>query len=502
MPASPAPCSLFRNLMIAVILAFGAVAASFAAAPRPNLIIINIDDLGYGEIGPFGGRNRTPELDRMAKEGRKLTSYYAAPVCSPSRSALMTGCYPKRVLPIPGVLFPGAEVGLNPADPTIAEVLKLAGYVTAAIGKWHLGDQKPFLPTSRGFDTYLGLPYSNDMGPASEGVKSSRGAPLPNAKAGKTVAAKALPAEEKGTGIRGAQPPLPLLENGKVIGRVRAEDQLQLARRYTERAVSFVREKRDRPFFLYLAHNAVHFPHYPRDEFMGKSGHGLLGDWVQEIDWSVGQVLAALREAKIDANTLVLFTSDNGGPVQQGAVNTPLRGSKGTTFEGGMRVPTIVWWPGKIPAGTSTDAISSMMDVLPTFAALAGAKLSPGRKIDGVDQWPAFVGTPAKPPRDSLCYFRGFSLEAVRSGPWKLHLAKGELYHLGDDIAEAHNVAAQHADEVKRLRGIAKAMGDDLGTEGIGPGCHELGRFPNPQPLIAADGTVRADAVGASKRFP
>lgn len=502
MPSLPASYSRFRDVIVAVIFAFGAAVSAFAAAPRPNLIIINIDDLGYGEIGPYGGRNRTPELDRMAMEGRKLTSYYAAPVCSPSRSALMTGCYPKRVLPIPGVLFPGAEVGLNPADPTIAEVLKSAGYVTAAIGKWHLGDQKPFLPTSRGFDTYLGLPYSNDMGPASEGVKSSRGAPLPGEKAGKTVAAKALPAEEKGTGIRGGQPPLPLLENGKVIGRVRADEQLQLARRYTERAVSFVREKRDRPFFLYLAHNAVHFPHYPRDEFMGKSGHGLLGDWVQEIDWSVGQILAALREAKLDANTLVLFTSDNGGPVQQGAVNTPLRGSKGTTFEGGMRVPTIVWWPGKIPAGTSTDAISSMMDVLPTFAALAGAKLSPDRKIDGVDQWPAFVGTPAKSPRDSLCYFRGLSLEAVRSGPWKLHLAKGELYHLGDDIAESHNVAAQHADEVKRLRGVAEAMRGDLGTEGIGPGCHELGRVPNPQPLIAADGTVRADAVGATKRFP
>ncbi|MSU49585.1 MAG: arylsulfatase [Opitutus sp.] len=494
--------SFVRKLALAVILLVGGAPASFAASARPNLIIINIDDLGYAEIGPFGGRNRTPELDRMAKEGRKLTSYYAAPVCSPSRASLMTGCYPKRVLPIPGVLFPGAEVGLSPTDPTIAEVLKGAGYATAAIGKWHLGDQLPFLPTRRGFDSYLGVPYSNDMGPAEDGIKSSRGAPLPQAKAGKAVATKALPAEERGTGIRGAQPPSPLLENEKVIGRMRAEDQLQLVRRYTERAVAVIREKRDRPFFLYLAHNAVHFPHYPSDKFMGGSGHGLLGDWVQEIDWSVGQVLAALREAKLDGNTLVLFTSDNGGPVNQGAVNTPLRGSKGSTFEGGMRVPTLVWWPGKIPAGSASDAIASMMDVLPTFAGLAGATLPKDRKIDGVDQWPIFVGNPAKPPRDTLHYFRGLTLEAVRSGPWKLHLAKGELHHLGNDISEAHDVAGQHADEVKRLRAIAAAMAGDLGVDGVGPGCHALGRFANPQPLIALDGAVRADAVGATKRFP
>ncbi len=487
---------------VCALLSGGLVATGWAAGAQPNLIIINIDDLGYGEIGPFNGRNRTPELDQMAKEGRKLTSYYAAPVCSPSRAALMTGCYPKRVLPIPGVLFPGAEIGLNPADRTIAEVLKAAGYVTAAIGKWHLGDQRPFLPTSRGFDTYFGLPYSNDMGPAAEGVKSNRGVPLREATAVKATAAKALPATEQGTGMRTEQPPLPLVENSQVVGRVRGEEQVQLARRYTERAVSFVRERRERPFFLYLAHNAVHFPLYPRDEFMGRSGHGLLGDWIQEIDWSVGQILAALRAEKLDTNTLVLFTSDNGGPLQQGGINTPLRGGKGTTFEGGIRVPAIVWWPGKIPAGTASGAIISMMDVLPTFAGLAKASGLKDRRWDGVDQWPIFAGEPKSAPRESIYFYRGLVLEAVRSGPWKLHLASGELFHLGDDIGEARNVAPEQAGEVQRLRAFAAAMSGDLGLDGVGPGCHPLGRFAHPEPLIARDGTVRADAVGAVKRFP
>lgn len=481
-------------------------AVGFAAdASRPNFIIINIDDLGYGEIGPFGGRNRTPALDRMAAEGRKLTSHYAAPVCSPSRASLMTGCYPKRTLPIPHVLFPAAAVGLNPAERTIAEVLKDAGYATAAIGKWHLGDQPEFLPTRQGFDTYFGLPYSNDMGPASDGVKSNRGQPRPQPKAAGSAAAKAkakFAAVDDEIGVRGNQPPLALLENDKVIGRVRAEDQVQLTRRYTERAVAFINERRDQPFFLYLAHNAVHFPLYPRDEFMGHSGNGLLGDWVQEIDWSVGQVLAALRERKLDVQTLVFFVSDNGGPVNQGAVNTPLRGGKGSTLEGGVRVPALAWWPGKIPAGTATDAITSMMDILPTLARLAGVSPPADRRIDGVDLWPVLAGNPARAPRDTFYFFRGLDLEAVRSGPWKLHLGSGELYHLGDDIAEAKNVATANPDAVKKIRALAEAMRDDLGIEGLGPGVRPLGRVPHPQPLIATDGTVRREMAGAKKSFP
>ncbi len=494
-PIPSAPGVKILSPFLALLLVSTAFAAS---APRPNLIFINIDDLGYGEIGPYGGRNKTPELDRMAAEGRKLTSFYAAPVCTPSRASLMTGCYPKRVMSIPHVLFPVAQIGLNPNERTIAEVLKDAGYTTAMIGKWHLGDQTPFLPTRRGFERYLGLPYSNDMGPAADGIKSDRGKPLPQPKAA-NAKKKAVDDE---MGVRGVQPPLALIENGNVIGRVRADDQIQLTRRYTERAVAFVKEAHAKPFFLYLAHNAVHFPRYPRDEFMGKSGNGVLGDWVQEIDWSVGQVLAALRETKLDRNTLVIFTSDNGGPTYQEAVNTPLRGAKGTTLEGGVRVPTIAWWPGRISGGTTTDAIAGMLDVLPTFAALAGAKVPADRKIDGVDQWPILAGNPARPPRDAFFYYRGLVLEAIRSGPWKLHLEKNELYHLGHDIGEAKNVAAENPDEVKRLRALAETMRNDLGWEGVGPGCRPLGKFEHPQPLIAADGKVRSDMAKVKSSLP
>jgi arylsulfatase A len=480
-------------------LCLAAAPALPAAVPaQPNFVVINIDDLGYREIGAWGSDNRTPHLDRMAAEGRKLLSHYAAPSCSPSRASLLTGCYPKRVLPIPGVLFPAGAVGLHPDELTIADILKSAGYATGCIGKWHLGDQRPFLPLQQGFDSYFGLPYSNDMGPAAEGVKSSFGHPLP---APKTGAVNALAARDE-TGIRTNQPPLPLLDGNTVVGRVRADDQLEITRRYTERAVSFIRQRRDRPFFLYLAHNAVHFPLYPHEAFRGKSPGGLLGDWVQEIDWSVGQVLGVLRELLLDRTTLVLFVSDNGGPVNQGATNQPLRGSKGSTLEGGIRVPGLAWWPGRIPAGSSTDAITGMLDVLPTFAKLARATLPADRKIDGVDLWPVLSGAPTTPPRDSYLYYRGLTLEAVRSGPWKLHLATGELYHLVHDIGEAANVAAANPAVVQRLTTLADATREDLGRDGVGPGCRPLGRVAHPEPLLQLDGTVRADATGSRPNFP
>jgi arylsulfatase A len=487
-----------RLLSLALGLAATTTALPAAAPTKPNFVIINIDDLGYRELGAWGSSNRTPHLDRMVAEGRKLLSHYAAPVCSPSRASLLTGCYPKRVLPLPHVLFPASAVGLHPEEHTIADVLKVAGYATGCVGKWHLGDQRSFLPLQQGFDTYFGLPYSNDMGPAAEGVKSNFGQPLPTPKAG----AKKTPPANDEAGMRGNQPPLPLLDGNTVVGRIRADDQLGIARRYTERAVAFIRERRDRPFFLYLAHNAVHFPLYPRQEFRGQSPNGLLGDWIQEVDWSVGQVLGALRELQLDRNTLVLFVSDNGGPVNQGATNLPLRGSKGSTLEGGIRVPGIAWWPGRIPAGTSTPAITAMLDVLPTVAKLAGAVLPPGRKIDGVDLWPVLSGAPTAPPRDHYLYYRGLTLEAVRSGPWKLHLAKGELYQLDDDVGEATNVAAAHPAIVQRLTALADATKADLGRDGVGPGCRPLGRVDRPEPLLAADGTVRADAKGATARFP
>lgn len=462
-----------------------------AAAQKPNFVVINIDDMGYADIGPFGSTiNRTPHLDRMAKEGRRLTSFYAAPVCSPSRASLMTGCYPKRCLPIPHVLFPGNDVGLSPNEVTVAEVLKEAGYATAIIGKWHLGDQPDFLPNRQGFDLHFGLPYSNDMGPAEDGVKSDLGKPLP---------------KTKGKG----QPPLPLLRNGKVVKRVLPDDQQSLVEIYTNEAVTFIAEKKDAPFFLYLPHNAVHFPIYPGKKWAGRSPHGIYSDWVEEVDWSVGRVLDTLRSLGLAERTLVLFTSDNGGTPR--AVNTPLRGNKGSTWEGGMRVPTIAWWPGRIPAGTSTEAIAGMFDVLPTFAALAGGRIPADRKIDGGNIWPHLSGAQvATPVHDTFYYYRGLTLEAVRQGDWKLRIALGtqslgpnakakkkvaekeapfvpRLYNLKDDIGEDRDVAAQHPEVLAKLQALVAGMKNDLGLDGPAPGSRELGRVKEARPLIPYD---------------
>lgn len=482
------------------------------AAEAPNFVIINIDDLGYADIGPFGSTlNRTPHLDCMAKEGRMLTSHYAAPVCSPSRSSLMTGCYPKRVLPIPGVLFPAASVGLNPEEVTIAEVLKSKGYATACVGKWHLGDQPEFLPTEQGFGSYFGIPYSNDMGTPEEGSKSDLGAPLPlrNPDAAK----KQGTADNDPTGLKGLnQPPLPLLRDNKLFEGVNAVQHQTLTQRYTSEAVKFLHAKKNETFFLYLSHLAIHFPLYPGKEFHTKSTNGLVGDWIEELDWSVGQVLDTIRELKLDRNTLVIFTSDNGGTPR--SINKPLRGFKGSTWEGGMRVPTIAWWPGQIPAGTCTAEITGMMDLLPTFAALASAEL-PSNKLDGGDILPLLTGSDnAKSPHEAFYYFKGLTLEAVRKGSWKLHLAVTEqqgngkatkknakqapansmpsqqLYNLNDDIGESSNVAEANPQVVAELLALAEAMHFDLGTDGIGPGCRALGRVENAVPIINLDGTT------------
>lgn len=476
-----------RTLLSFAALLLLAPPSALLAAERPahpNFVIINIDDLGYADIGPFGSKiNRTPNLDRMAKEGRKLTSFYAAPVCSPSRSALMTGCYPKRVLPIAGVLFPGNDVGLSPSEITVAEVLKDVGYTTGIVGKWHLGDQPEFLPTKQGFDYYFGLPYSNDMGPAADGVRSSLGQPL---------------GKDNAKGAR--QAPLPLLRNDTVLQRVLPDDQQSLVERYTTEATNFIAKNKQKPFLLYLAHNAVHFPIYPGKNWAGKSPHGIFSDWVEEMDWSVGQVLNALRENGLAEKTFVIFTSDNGGTPKSS--NAPLRGHKGTTYEGGMREPTIAWWPGQIPAGTETDAILGMFDVLPTFAYLAGAKVPNDRKIDGVNMWPQLVGAKdAKPAHDTFYYFRGLQLEAVRHGDWKLELpnkanekdpsTKFKLYNLRTDIGEAHDVAAANPEIVKQLQLLIVAMNNDLGTSGKGPGCRPLGKVENARSLIGLDGKVR-----------
>jgi len=487
-------CRRWLPVLLFVALGFvsfgSAQAADQTAEPKPNFIVINIDDLGYADIGPFGSTiNRTPNLDRMAQQGRKFTSFYGAPVCSPSRSALMTGCYPKRVLPIPHVLFPNGATGLSQKEVTVAKVLKAAGYATAIVGKWHLGDQPEFLPNQHGFDLHFGLPYSNDMGPAEDGVKSDYGKPLPK-------------------GGAGGQPPLPLLRNGTVVKRVLPDDQQSLVEIYTKEAVEYITAHKSQPFFLYLAHNAVHFPVYPGKQWVGKSPHGIFSDWVEEVDWSVGQVLDAVRAQGLANRTLVIFTSDNGGT--QRSVNKPLRGFKGSTWEGGVREPTIAVWPGKIPAGTECDAITGMFDILPTFAALAGAPAPADRKLDGANIWPQLSGAKdAKPAHETFYYYRGLELEAVRHGDWKLQIAgnapkaanknaKAEeppfvakLYNLKTDIGETTDVAAANPQIVSQLRTLADAMKDDLGLTGIGPGCRELGKVANPQPLIDKDGQIR-----------
>ncbi len=482
------PIRLLTTLLLAPLAA--------TAAPKPNLVFINIDDMGYADIGPFGSTlNRTPNLDRMAKEGRKLTSYYGAPVCSPSRAALMTGCYPKRALPIPHVLFPGNDVGLSPAEITVAEVLKTAGYATGIIGKWHLGDQPEFLPMKQGFDYWYGLPYSNDMGTAAQGTKSDLGKPLPI---------------EKGKG----QPPLPLMRNNSVLKRVLPDDQQSLVENYTNEAIRFIEAHQAGPFFLYLAHNAVHFPLYPGKQWAGRSPHGIYSDWVEEVDWSVGKVLDAIRERGLTERTLVIFTSDNGGTAR--AVNRPLRGFKGSTWEGGMREPTIAWWPGKVPAGTASDAICGMFDILPTFAALAEAKVPADRKIDGADIWPQLAGpADAKPAHEVFYYYRGLQLEAVRDLRWKLVLpavpanaaakaatapkagkaakpaGSSQLFDLTEDVGETTDVASKNPEVVARLEKLVAAMKDDLGLSGPAPGSRALGKVENPQPILDFDGKVR-----------
>jgi arylsulfatase A-like enzyme len=352
-------------------------------------------------------------------------------------------------------------------------LLKQQGYATMAIGKWHLGDQPEFLPTRHGFDHYLGLPYSNDMG---------------------------------GTGKPGPQgnvrPPLPLVRDGKVIEA--PADQDTLTARYTEEATKFIATNKDRPFFLYLPHTAVHVPLHPGEQFKGKSANGTYGDWVEEVDWSVGRVLDTLRNLKLDDHTLVLFTSDNGPWIfmgKNGGVAGPLRGGKGTTWEGGMREPTIAWWPGKIAAGSACDAPLSEIDVLPTVVKLAGGAVPTDHAIDGKDIWPLLSGQSKRSPHEALFYFNGNQLQAVRSGPWKLAitrqgtgLPKGaaepvkhtgpRLYNLDTDIGELSDVAAQRPDIVARLQRFVVQMDSDLGMRGLGPGVRPPDRVANPKPLL------------------
>jgi arylsulfatase A-like enzyme len=439
----------------------------------PNVVLVYADDLGYGDLGCYGGPGgQTPNLDRLARAGVRFTDFYVAqPVCSASRAALLTGCYPNRV-GILGALGPGSKGGISDREKTIAEVLRTRSYATAIYGKWHLGHRARFLPTRHGFDEYFGLPYSNDMGPH------------PCA--------------------RGPFPPLPLIQGEKVVET--NPDQAKLTTWYTERAVGFIARNRDRPFFLYLAHAMPHVPLHVSDRHKGKSSLGLYGDVIMELDWSVGQVLGALQKHKLDSNTLVLFASDNGPwlPYGEHAGRTgPLREGKATTWEGGVRVPFLARWPGRIPAGTVQREPAMTIDVLPTLAALAGAKL-PEHKIDGQDIWPLLAGQQgAKNPHQALYFYLGRELQAVRSGKWKLHLPHDyrslagrpggkdgravptqqlqtplALYDLDNDPGEKDNLAEVNPDVVKRLEKLADEVRHDLGdsrTNTKGNGVRHLG---------------------------
>ncbi len=473
---------LLSTLAILGVLLSPSATGRAAEASKPNLVVILIDDMGYGDIGPFGSKlNRTPNLDRMATEGMRLTSFYAAPVCTPSRAQMMTGCYAKRVS-MPDVIFPACPTGLSAKEHTVAGLLKQQGYATMAIGKWHLGDQPEFLPTRRGFDHYLGLPYSNDMGGPTEATAKQ---------AARKMDTEAPP-----------RPPLPLIRDSKVIEAPAV--QKTLTARYTEEAVKFITASQGRPFFLYFAHTAVHVPLHPGDAFRGKSANGTYGDWVEEVDWSVGQVLDTLRTLKLAERTLVLFTSDNGPWLTQGrngGVAGPLHGGKGTTWEGGMREPTIAWWPGSIPAHSACDAPMSEMDVLPTLVKLAGGEVPADHKIDGKNVWPLLSGQTKDSPHEALFYFNSLRLEAVRSGPWKLAIAPQgtgmkpgaaepvphtgpRLYNLDTDIGELKDVAAQNPDVVARLQKLVQQMDADLGGTGKGPGVRPCDRVANPKPLL------------------
>lgn len=420
-------------------------------APRPNIVLIFCDDLGYADIGCFGAqKHETPHIDTLARDGIRFTDFYVTSgVCTPSRSSLMTGCYPKRVDLHQNetggwVLFPGNKKGINSEETTVAEILREQGYATGIVGKWHLGDQPAFLPTRHGFDYYFGVPFSNDMGETDRPRKP--------------------------------YPPLPLLRNETVIEE--EPDQRYLTQRYTHEAIQFIKSNREQPFFLYLPHSMPHWPQYSSEAFEGGSDNGKWGDCIEEIDWSTGQILKTLEELELVENTLVIFMSDNGGALNHGANNAPLTGGKGSTWEGGMRVPFVARWPKRIPAGTVQSELAISIDLLPTLAGYAGGQAPDNRIIDGLDIDDLIVGKEgAETPHEALYYYFVGRLDAVRHGDWKLvvngptrnrNANEGEvpptrLYHLGEDIGETTNVAEDHPEVVAELMKLLEAARTDLG---------------------------------------
>jgi len=454
---------LISAMSVAAALALAvsgpSAAADAATVERlPNVVIVFCDDLGYADVGCFGAKTPTPNIDRLAREGMKFTDFYVSQaVCSASRASLMTGCYANRV-GIRGALGPSSKIGINAEELTLAEVAKMRGYATAIFGKWHLGHLPEFLPTRHGFDEYYGLPYSNDMWPFHPTAKF---------------------------------PPLPMIDGDKVVNpAVSPDDQKLLTKSYTQRSVDFIRRNKSRPFLLYLAHSMPHVPLFVSPEFEGKTGRGLYADVIAEIDWSVGEVLKALEENGIEKNTWVVFTSDNGPWLSYGnhaGSAQPLREGKATMFDGGCRVSCAMRWPGRIPAGSVCRELAATIDILPTLAELIGVELPKDRAIDGRSIVGLMEARPgARSPHEAYYFYWGNELHAVRSGPWKLHFPhtyptiiepgrdgrpgrqqqqriEKALFNLVDDITEQRDVSAEHPEFVARLEALAEQARVELG---------------------------------------
>ena len=444
---------------LATALAFPAASLAATDATKPNVVFIFIDDMGYGDIGPFGSTiNKTPHLDRMAAEGLVLRQFYVSNTnCTPSRAALMTGTFAHRIGMDGDVLFPGEPRGLNPNETTIAEVMRGAGYATGAFGKWHLGDQPEHLPLEHGFDEYFGIPYSNDMWPGN--LKGHRHTKEPYT-------------------------PLPVVRNDRVVAYVAdGADQSLLAQAVTDAANEFIQKHRTVPFFLYLPHAYVHRPRYARPETAERAGGNVNRAVVEEVDDSVGRVLDTLRALDLAEKTLVIFTSDNGGA--GGMSMGPLRGGKGgPKYEGHMREPTITWWPGTIPAGQATDEIVSAVDILPSLAALVGAD-APDRRIDGKNAIDVLLGKPnARSPHEFLFYEDA----GVRRGQWKLvRGAKGrfELYDLDADVAETNDLSAAYPGRVNELRTLLEEHAAEIAANQ-----RPAGESATARPLITEPGDL------------